>query len=167
VGWTAQGGALTFPNARYITGAGEWDFWRAVTDPNLAGIGPNPEAVQAPLEGRIDSFSDGQAIAPGMNAMATPGHTPGHCSIVISSGEDRAIILGDALHCPLQFEETELSAIFDVDPTLARRTQQKIAAELEASPQTMAANGHFADAVFGRLLPGQGKRWVSIPNRPV
>jgi hypothetical protein len=84
-------------------------------------------------------------------------------SYVISSGADRAIVLGDAIHCPLQFEEAEMSVIFDVDPTLARRTQEKIAAELEGSP-TVVANGHFSDAVFGRLLPGQGRKWQALAS---
>jgi glyoxylase-like metal-dependent hydrolase (beta-lactamase superfamily II) len=163
VGWTSRAGALTFPNATYLAGAGEWDFWDAMDDP-AGNAGPDPEAVQAPLRGRIEAIADGQVVAPGVNAMATPGHTPGHISYVISSGTDRAIILGDSIHCPLQFEEAEMSIFFDVDPALARRTQAKIAAELEGS-QTIAANGHFSDAVFGRLVPGQGKKWQSLPNR--
>jgi glyoxylase-like metal-dependent hydrolase (beta-lactamase superfamily II) len=157
VGWTSQAGSLTFPNARYLAGAGEFDFWDAMEDP-AGNAGPDPEAVQALLRGHIEAVSDGQVVAPGLNAMATPGHTPGHVSYVISSGTDRAIILGDSIHCPLQFEETEMSVIFDVDPALARRTQAKIAAELSGS-STIAANGHFSDAVFGRLIPAEGKKW--------
>ena len=42
VGWTAQNGALTFSRARHLAGAGEWDFWRGVTDENLAAFGPDP-----------------------------------------------------------------------------------------------------------------------------
>lgn len=160
VGWTSAAGSLTFPNANYLAGAGEFEFWDAMDDP-AANAGPDPEAVQAPLRGRIDAISDGQVVAPGVNAIATPGHTPGHVSYVISSGADRAIILGDSLHCPLQLEESEMSMITDVDPALARRTQEKIVGELSAN-QSIAANGHFPDAVFGRILPGQGKRWTVL-----
>lgn len=162
VGWTSRAGSLTFPRARYLAGTGEFDFWDAMDDP-AGHSGPDPEAVQAPLRGRIETVQDGQVVAPGVNAMATPGHTPGHVSYVISSGTDRAIILGDTIHCPLQFEEAEMSVIFDVDPALARRTQAKIAAELEGS-QTIAANGHFSDAVFGRLVPAQGKKWEALAS---
>lgn len=165
VGWTAQGGTLTFPGARHLAGEGEWEFWRGVTDENLAAVGPDPEAVQAPLDGHIEAVGDGGAIAPGVNVMATPGHTPGHISLVISSGVKRAIILGDSLHCPLQLEDAELRLVLDVDPALARRTQERIAAELEGSPQTIAANGHFSDSVFGRVVPATGRRWVSVPGR--
>jgi glyoxylase-like metal-dependent hydrolase (beta-lactamase superfamily II) len=167
VGWSSQNGSLTFPNARYLAGQGEWDFWRGVTDENLAALGPNPETVQAPLENRIESVTDGQTIASGVNVVASPGHTPGHSSLVISSGAERAIILGDVIHCPLQLDEAELSIVFDVDPNLARQTRERIAAELEGSPQTIAADGHFAGSVFGRVVPATGKRWVSFPGRGV
>lgn len=162
VGWVSSGGALNFPNATYLAGAGEFDFWHGVTDEALAALGPHPEAVQAPLEHRLEVAEDGATVAPGVTALATPGHTPGHVSFVISSGTDRAIVMGDAIHCPLQFEEQDLTIFADIDAALARRTREKIAAELEGSPQTIAGVGHFPDAVFGRLVTGQGRRWVSL-----
>jgi glyoxylase-like metal-dependent hydrolase (beta-lactamase superfamily II) len=161
VGWVSSGGGLTFPNAKYLAGSGEWDFWQGVTDETLASFGPHPEAVQAPLESRMEALEDGSSVAPGVTTLATPGHTPGHVSYVISSGTDRALIMGDVIHCPLQFDEGDLTVIFDIDPAMARRTRERIAAELEGS-STIAADGHFADAAFGRLLPGQGKRWTSL-----
>lgn len=161
VGWTTRAGALCFPNAAHLAGAGEWDFWRGVTDAGLAAVGPDPEAVQAHLVERIDGVGDGAAIAPGVTALATPGHTPGHISVVVSSGTDRAIIMGDTAHCPLQFDEADLAVMFDVDPALARRTRERITAELE-SEGTIGADGHFAGTVFGRLMPGAGKRWAQV-----
>jgi glyoxylase-like metal-dependent hydrolase (beta-lactamase superfamily II) len=164
VGWTSTQGRLTFPNARHVAGAGEWDFWRGVTDEHLAGVGPHPETVQAPLEGRMESMADGEVLAPGVNAVATPGHTPGHCSLVISSGTDRAVIMGDTVMCPLQFQERDLTFLFDVDPDLALRTRRKMFDEIEGDPRTVVAGGHYADAVFGRVLPGQGNRWERFEN---
>jgi glyoxylase-like metal-dependent hydrolase (beta-lactamase superfamily II) len=128
-------------------------------------VGPDPDTVQAPLEHRIESVADGQAIAPGVNVIASPGHTPGHVLVVISSGAERAIILSDVIHCPLQLDEAELGWVSDVDDGLARRTRERIAAELEASSQTTAAGGHLSHSVFGRVVPAAGKRWVSIRAR--
>jgi len=86
VGWTSQAvgdaRALTFPKARYLMRAPEWEFWHGKDDP----AGPHPQEVQQPLEDRVESVEDGQAVAPGVNVLATPGHTPGHSSLVISSG---------------------------------------------------------------------------------
>lgn len=161
VGWTAQGGALTFPNARHLAGVGEWDFWHGEVDPLFASVGPDPEAVLAPLANRIEAATDGETIAPGVNVMATPGHTPGHTSIVVSSGTDRAIILGDIFHCPLQIDASQMAIIFETDPTLGRQTRERITRELE-DPETVAANNHYSNSVFGRVLPGTGKRWTTV-----
>jgi glyoxylase-like metal-dependent hydrolase (beta-lactamase superfamily II) len=162
VGWTAQNGELTFPNARYVVGEGEFEFWQGVTDEELAVVGPHPEAVQAPLVNRIESVGDGALVASGVNVLASPGHTPGHCSAVISSGADRAIILGDVVHCPLQLADGDLRIIFDVDPETAARTRDKIAAELEGDSEVLAADGHFSGSAFGRIVRGTGRRWVGL-----
>ncbi|MBW0088018.1 MBL fold metallo-hydrolase [Pseudonocardia sp. KRD-184] len=162
VGWTAQNGELTFPNARHVVGDGEFDFWQGVTDEGLAAVGPHPEAVQAPLVNRIESVADGALIATGVNVLASPGHTPGHCSAVISSGQERAIILGDVVHCPLQLADGDLRIIFDVDPDVAARTRDRIAAELEGDPTTIGADGHFSGSAFGRIVPASGRRWVDL-----
>jgi glyoxylase-like metal-dependent hydrolase (beta-lactamase superfamily II) len=162
VGWTAQNGELTFPNARYVVGEGEFEFWQGVTDEELAVVGPHPEAVQAPLVNRIESVGDGALVASGVNVLASPGHTPGHCSAVISSGADRAIILGDVVHCPLQLADGDLRIIFDVDPETAARTRDKIAAELEGDSEVLAADGHFSGSAFGRIVRGTGRQWVGL-----
>ncbi|MHA6792061.1 MBL fold metallo-hydrolase [Pseudonocardia bannensis] len=162
VGWTSQNGALTFPNARHVVGEGEFEFWQGVTDEELAAVGPHPEVVQAPLVNRIEPVGDGALIAPGVNVLASPGHTPGHCSAVISSGADRAIILGDVVHCPLQLADGDLRIIFDVDPDTAARTRDKIAAELEGDPGVIGADGHFSGSAFGRIVRGTGRQWVGL-----
>ena len=157
VGWATTAGSLTFPNARYVAGEAEWAHWQK---PDESGVGPNLEAL-APLESRIEQAADGDAVAPGINVLATPGHTPGHLSLVVSSGDDRAIILGDVINCPVQIAEPEWSVLFDVDPGLARRTRDSLLAELEGSA-TIVSGSHFTGSVFGRVLPGQGKRlWQS------
>jgi len=155
-GWTTSGEecALTFANARHLVGRGEWEFWRDNPD---AAFAPDAESVLSPLAGRIDTASDGQVIAPGVNLRATPGHTPGHQSVIISSGSARAVILGDVLHCPAQIVEPEWSVPGDVDPDLAHRTRDRLLAELEGS-ETIVGCGHFPGAVFGRVLHGVGKR---------
>lgn len=163
VGWTTSGGAgdpsLTFPGARHLVAGGEWDHWHGGEDP----LGPSLADVQRPLEDRFESVDDGAAVAPGVNVLATPGHTPGHLSVVVSSGTDRAIILGDVVHCPVQLDEPTWACVADVDPDLAKRTRERLWQELE-DPSTVAAGaGHFADFTFGRLMQGQGgRRWTAV-----
>jgi len=161
VGWTAVGGEITFPNAEHFAGRGEWDFWHHATDEALVTVGPHPEAIQPALESRMEPVDDGASIAPGVTAISTPGHTPGHTSLVISSGTDRAVIMGDVIACPLQFDESDVGFLFDLDPELAKRTRQRMERELE-QPGTIGANGHYAGTVFGRVMQGQGKRWHQL-----
>lgn len=159
-GWTSRDGELTFANARHVVMSDEWEHWHGSTE----GTGPDLESVQKPLEGRIDLTKDGDGVVPGITMMATPGHTPGHASLVVSSGGSRAIILGDTIHCPLQIEEPEWGVVFDADPALARRTREKMLAELE-DQGTVGGASHLSEFVFGRIMQGQGKRQWTVAGR--
>ena len=160
IGWTSkatgEGRELSFPKARYLIRSAEWKFWTGRNDP----AGPSEAEVEDPLHNRVELIDGDTAVAPGINMVSTPGHTPGHTSYVISSGTQRAIILGDTVHCPIQLEEQEWSCAFDVDRAMARASREKLLAELE-DPSTVAAGGHFSDFTFGRIMRAQGKRqWV-------
>ncbi len=80
--------------------------------------------------------------------------------MVISSGTERAIILGDVVHCPVELLDDEWATIGDVDPMLARRTRIALAKELEGSDVPVAA-AHFPGLEFGRVLRGEGRRWFA------
>jgi glyoxylase-like metal-dependent hydrolase (beta-lactamase superfamily II) len=168
IGWTSRvvngERELTFSRANHLLMATEWDFWRAPEPGSFQeAIGPGLAEVRQPLENHTEFVNDGQVIAPGVTVLATPGHTPGHLSLVVSSGAERAIILGDIMHCPVQFDEADWGVVFDVDKELARRTRERLMKELE-DPATISADGHFPDVVFGRVMPAQGKRyWRGLP----
>jgi glyoxylase-like metal-dependent hydrolase (beta-lactamase superfamily II) len=98
-------------------------------------------------------MADLETPVPGITAVATPGHTPGHLSFVVSSGTARAVILGDMIHCPVEIGQSELDFVFDVDPKLNRETKARIEREL-AQPDTVTVGPHFPNLVFGRVLPG-------------
>jgi glyoxylase-like metal-dependent hydrolase (beta-lactamase superfamily II) len=148
--------SLTFPNARFLIRQAEWNQWAGKNDP--AGI---YEETEAAIRDRVDLYDSDQAVAPGVSVMSTPGHTAGHNSIVVSSGTERAIILGDVVHCPVQLEEQEWGCVFDVDPALARATREKLLDELEGGG-TLVAGGHFTDFTFGRLMQGEGRRLWTV-----
>src|SRR5207245_7661204 len=99
---------------------------------------------------------------PGVTVIATPGHTPGHAGVILSSGHDRAFILGDAISCPVQLEEPEWSGMGDMDPKLARASQEAVAKEAEGSGALVGAS-HFPGLTFGRVLRGEGRRyWEAV-----
>jgi hypothetical protein len=78
----------------------------------------------------------------------------------LSSGQQRALLLGDAVTCPVQLEEPDWSAMSDVDPALAARTREALWQELEGSAD-LAVAAHFPGLEFGRVLKGQGRFYFS------
>ena len=106
----------------------------------------------------VDDFDT--TIAPGVTLTMTPGHTPGHLSVVVSSGGRRALLLGDAIVCPVQLDEPTWRSIGDVDPELAQQVRERLFRELEDGT-TLGAGAHFPELQFGRVLVGQGRRWFT------
>jgi glyoxylase-like metal-dependent hydrolase (beta-lactamase superfamily II) len=156
-GWMFPEGKSYFPNAIIRFGAGDWDPWvENAPDPRFR------EAMkQARAAGRIQFIEKDGEVLPGLSAMQTPGHSPGHVSYIISSGRQRAIVLGDAISCPLQLQNPEHQLIVDADPQLAIRTREAIFRELDGSADTMVGGPHFPDLRFGRVLMGEGRRyWI-------
>ena len=123
--------------------------------------GPTPEAGSvrklSPLSDRLEPFADDGPVAPGITVRHAPGHTPGSAVVVVADGDERALLLGDVVHCPVELMEDEWEAVVDVDPALARRTRETLAKELEGSGVPVAA-AHFPGLRFGRLLAGTGRR---------
>jgi glyoxylase-like metal-dependent hydrolase (beta-lactamase superfamily II) len=153
-----------FPNATYRWTSGEHAYWNGPAMEPSSRWAEDTKAylkgLFSAVEGRYQPVEDGASIAPGMNVIATPGHTPGHASVVLSSGGRRAFILGDAISCPVQLEETEWSGLGDIDKALARRSQEAVVRELEGTEDLMTA-AHFPGLTFGRVLRGEGKRYWS------
>jgi glyoxylase-like metal-dependent hydrolase (beta-lactamase superfamily II) len=160
-GLLAADGRPAFANAVVWIGHADWE--RFV----LSREGSMTDGARADLEdrfrrGRVVLLEGDQAIAPGVTALATPGHTPGHYSVVVSSGKERVLILGDAVTCPTQLQETEWHALSDVDPRLAARTRETLFRELERGAG--AATGcHFPGLEFGRVIRGSaGRTWMPL-----
>jgi glyoxylase-like metal-dependent hydrolase (beta-lactamase superfamily II) len=152
VGWVSQKGAVVFDNAVYRCHSADWEHF--VTDHDaLEGA----RRKLGPIESRLEMFSGDTTIAPGVDLRDAPGHTPGSAIVVVSSGAERALLLGDVVHCPFELTEPGWESLFDVDAALAKRTREALARELENTDVQMAG-AHFEQMRFGRLLSGAGQR---------
>ena len=158
VGWTTdrRRGTLTFGRARHVMARGEWGHWRG----NSQVGGPSPRDIEA-LESRVELVDGEAVVVPGIRVVPTPGHTPGHCSFLVSSGTERAVVLGDAIHCPLQISHPEWAFAADANPDAATRAREQLLRELDA-PHTTVVGPHFPDAIFGRVLTGPVSRSVAF-----
>lgn len=154
VGWILNGGNLTFANAEFAITAEELAFWQDEPPPNSM---VRVDVIDAISE-RTRLVTDGESLAPGVNVIALPGHTPGSAGLVISSGVERALLLGDAISCPVQLEESEWYSMADVDPDLAKATREALWRETEGT-DTLVGAAHFPNLEFGRVLRGEGKRY--------
>ncbi len=157
VGWVVQEERPFFPNATVVFGEADW---AGFVDAEAANEVTRDAMHVLRDADRLRPISgDMVDIAPGITARHTPGHTPGSYSLVLSSGEERALLLGDAVECPLQLEEPDLSVISDVDPALAARTRELLWKELEGADTVFGA-AHFPGLEMGRVLTGgRGRRW--------
>ena len=162
VGWTTDlaAGTLTFSRARHVMSRPEWEHWSTRPD---AG-GPGERDIEA-LREQVELVDGETTLAPGITIVPTAGHTPGHCSFLVSSGSARAVVLGDAIHCPLQIGHPEWAFAADANPEAARRARETLLRELEA-PGTVVVGPHFPDAVFGRVLAGTAPRRVAFDVAP-
>ncbi len=150
-----------FPNATYSWTAEEQAHWTgSVLDSAFMTADQKTylKGMFSSVEGRFEPVKDGQALAPGISVISTPGHTPGHAGIVLSSGTERAFVLGDAISCPVQLTETEWSGLGDMDPKVARQSQEMVAREAESTGALLTA-AHFPGLTFGRVLMGEGRRY--------
>ena len=130
-----------FPNATYSWTAEEQAHWTGSVMESAFMTAEQKAYLKgmfSSVEGRFEPVKDGHAIAPGINVISTPGHTPGHAGVVLSSGNERAFVLGDAISCPVQLTETEWSGLGDMDPKLARQSQEVVAREAEATGALLA-----------------------------
>lgn len=94
--------------------------------------------------------------------MPTPGHSPGHTSLLITDpdGDQRLLILGDVMHTQAQVSETHWNFLFDTDADQGTRTRVALL-ERYHDERTIIAGGHFAGSVFGRFLPAALRhRWA-------
>ena len=165
VGWNTMlvgsGWVPTFPNARYVFGRREWDYWRTADyardgDVHADSVRPILDAGLADLVGPDHRLTDEVWLEP------TPGHTPGHTSVRISSRGEDAVITGDVMHHPVQCAEPDWASNFDVDPEAARQTRKAFLARYADGP-VLVFGTHFATPGAGRIVRHDGV-WRFVPH---
>ena len=147
----------TFTNARYLFGRTEWDFWAHETDPfGHQARGDSIEPIIA--GGRADFVETDHQLCPSVRLVPTPGHTPGHVSVLIESGDARAIITGDLFHHPCQFARPQWPDSADVDTVQAAQTRAQFMSRF--SDGTLVLGTHFASPTAGHVVAdGAGYRF--------
>ena len=154
-----------FPEARYLVAAAEWvPHGRGESVPAAP-----PAAVIEQFGSGHTPLEDGEEIFPGVRAVVTPGHSPGHTSYVITSaGGARLVAFGDGFHVPAQLAHLDWRSAPDVDGAAVVAARRRLLAELE-QPRTLGFACHFGDQAFGLLQTAQdgSPGWVPVPATAV
>ena len=126
IGWSiGADGTPFFPNARYLLQRAEVE----AGSPVLGWLLP-------PLGDRL-SLLDGEAVLrPGVRVVPTPGHTPGHQSVLVRDGDETVVVTGDLLVHMLQLVDPEQRYTHEVDPSLARASRTGLLSRV--GPATLA-----------------------------
>jgi glyoxylase-like metal-dependent hydrolase (beta-lactamase superfamily II) len=166
VGGLTRGKVRAFPNARLRaaknevavflnrktgdSAASDWrfGFWNDLFAPYIAA-------------GKFAAFDSDTALVPGIRALATPGHTPGHTSYLVESEGRTLLVLGDlVLVAAMQFAEPALESSFDADRPAAAAQRRRIM-ELAARENHWVAGSHLSFPGIGHVRNGEpGFRWL-------
>lgn len=110
------------------------------------------DSVQPVFDAGLAKPVEGPAqVCDGVRLVPTPGHTPGHCSVLIESKGEKALITGDFMHHPIQFYDAGLSISADEDNNAAIATRRRVFAEYADTP-TLIIGTHFAGPTAGKLV---------------
>ncbi|MEN8933318.1 MBL fold metallo-hydrolase [Planktotalea arctica] len=143
---------LVFPDASYHIGRGEWDYWWNPETVNTIGEARTTFAVGAKrrfefLEDKINFFDAGDEVLPGIAAVATHGHTPGHMAFEIRNGSESAMVVGDAIGNPhVAFHHPEWESGSDQDGAMGVKSRKMLMNRMAAEQM----------AIIGFHLPGGG-----------
>jgi glyoxylase-like metal-dependent hydrolase (beta-lactamase superfamily II) len=160
IGWTTidRDGQpeILFKNARHVVQRKDWEHFM---QPAVKAARPSITLCVEPLQraGLLDLIDGDRSISVGISTLCTPGHTPGHQSLLVSSGGEKAIILGDVAHTPAQVVQSDWSPVSDVDAVQSARTRSEIWDRIEQQGLKVAA-GHFAYPSIGGIVRVEGKR---------
>lgn len=118
-GLMGEGGA-TFPNARYVAGQVEFDFWAGQANEGFDG-------KVRPLADKFTFVAGGATPVPGVTAVEAFGHSPGHMGWMLESGNARLMLTGDtANHYVWSLGHPDWEVRFDADKAAAAATRRQV-----------------------------------------
>jgi glyoxylase-like metal-dependent hydrolase (beta-lactamase superfamily II) len=146
------GGNLTadepaFPSARYVMAGDEWAFWSTnQEDRQYASV---DGSVRPLVDGGVADLVDpDHGLTDELRLVPTPGHTPGHVSLLIESGDEQAIITGDLVHHPVELIAPGWAMASDVAPAQASITR-KAFVDRFGDGKTLILGTHFGGSSAG------------------
>lgn len=169
-------GSLTYANAEILVPDAEYKFWmddgemsKAAGNQRMEGLFKNNRRVfgNENVKKQVKPYAAGKELVPGVTAVATPGHSVGHTSHMISSGGKSVFVQADITNVPFLFVRNPgWHLMFDQIPDQAEATRRKTY-DMLATDRTMVQGFHFPfPAVAYIEKTGNGFREIAVPWSP-
>jgi glyoxylase-like metal-dependent hydrolase (beta-lactamase superfamily II) len=160
IGGMLEGGSAAFPNAVYVAGQAEYDFWSA-QDPASNGVAKLMATHVKPFAEKMTFIGDGGAVVSGITGMAAPGHTPGHMIYNLESEGRRLVLTADMTnHFVWSLAHPDWEVRFDMDKAAAAATRRKMLGMI-AADRVAFAGYHMPFPTVGFVeANGNGFRYV-------
>jgi len=163
-------GKPAFPNARYVMLKDEWDYWTSEPDLSPLKIDEHikqiilecPRKNLPPIQSQLDLIEHEGEIVTGIYAIATPGHTPGHMALSISSGGKKLLCISDTALHPINLEQPDWCAAVDINPEQIVTTKRTLFYRA-AVEKTLVHAFHFPFPGLGYIIQrGDAWQWQPI-----
>ena len=168
-GIRAADGSMAFPNAEIMVPAKDWEFWmsdenaaKAQSSEMMKNYFANVKKIYAGIESKVTRYDWGKEVAPGITSIATPGHTPGHTSFAVASGNSKVLIQSDVTNIPEFFlRNPDWQVVYDVDPDQAQSTRHKFY-DMAAAEKATVVGFHFTFPSVGHVEK-DGNKYRLVP----
>lgn len=155
----------TFPNANYLFGRNEWEYWhRRFLSPETVNTDATKtidvtnvvtDSILPIIDSDLHTLVEiDHHVTHEVSLISTPGHTPGHVSVSIHSKGMEAIITGDIFHNPLEMAYPDLNCVFDVDPETAKKTRREFLTK-QSGRNVLILGTHFSSPTGGRIVQNE------------
>jgi len=168
IGGLMTAGKPTFPNARYVTGEAEHNFWMSDKvqksgDKSMQGRAKLVNDQVKPLADKMTFIKGGQDVVTGITSIPTFGHTPGHMAYNIESDGQRLVVWADACnHYVASMQKPEWHVIFDMDKAAAIASRKQILG-MVAADKVPATGYHMPFPAIG-YVEAQGDAFNWVPH---
>ena len=152
----------TFPNARYLMAEKEWSYWNSHSEEEA--YGPVIEDSVRPIveSGLAEFVEEDHELTSEVRLISTPGHTPGHVSVLIESEGSRGLITGDCIHHPVQMTRTDWCSSADFDQDQGQATRESLLKHYVDS-DVLVIGTHFATPTAGYIRSlEEGAYWLDV-----
>jgi len=149
-----------FKNAEYIVSSKEWNYWKNCDDSkrfdHINSFNTNFKEIMN--FNQLHLIDENHSLTKNISTFPTPGHTPGHTSLIISSNEIKGYITGDVFHSIAQFTNSEWSHRADINSEMAIETRKNFLKKLTG--EEIIAAGHLEhNKNIGKVIITKEKKY--------